>query len=272
MTTTRPPRVPQRGLAFNEGRHTYRLDGQWVPGVTGILGCLDKPAIPKWATGVVAEYVADEPDAVETLRTLGRKAMIGALKEIPWAKRDRAGERGTSLHDDLEHLLLGEEVDVPDEHVPVIEHALQFLEDWRIEPILTEAAVASREHRYAGKLDLIARYRRPDTGHEGVAILDWKSGKMIYPEASMQLNAYAFAEFHGLGGDEHPIPECDAAFGVHLRADGCDAYELRFGRDIYDEFLAIRRVADVAKRMKGDWKTPGSGYVSAAIYRKADSA
>lgn len=269
---TRPTRTPKRGLTFTEGNHTYRLDGQWCPGVTGILGCLDKPAIPKWAAGTVAEYVADQPDAIETLRSLGRKAMVNALKEIPWQKRDTQGARGTNLHDVLEHLLRDEEVDVDDEYVPVIEHALQFLEDWAIEPLLTEAAVGSREHRYAGKLDMIARYRRPDTGHEGTAILDWKSGKMIYPEAAMQMTAYAFAEFHGLNGDEQPVPACDAAFGVHIRADGCDAYELRFGPEVFDEFLAIRRAYDVTKRMRGDWKTPGSGYVSAAIYKRGEAA
>ena len=60
------------GLKFYEASHRYKLDGQWVPGVTTILGVLDKPAIPKWAASQVAEYVADNPDAVEHLRDMGR--------------------------------------------------------------------------------------------------------------------------------------------------------------------------------------------------------
>ena len=258
-------RGTRRGLTFNPGNHTYRLDGQWVPGVTSILGCLDKPAIPKWAAGVVAEYVADHPDDIETLRGLGRKIMVDALKNKPWETRDAAGDRGTSLHDALEALLIHGEVDVPDEHVPVIENALQFLDDWQIEPILTEAAVGSREHRYAGKLDLIAHYRRPDTGQTGVAIFDWKSGRALYPEYAWQLTAYAFAEFHGLNGDEHPLPECGAAFGVHIRADGYDVAPFKFGPDIFTEFLAIRRTYDVVKVGRGDWRKPGSGHVGMMI-------
>lgn len=256
---------PARGLKFTPGNHRYTLDGQWVPGVTTVLGCLDKPAIPKWAAKQVAEYVATQPDAVETLRTLGESGMVKALADVPWKKRDDAADRGTTLHDIAERLLLDEEVDVPDELVPVAEHTLRFFDDWHIEPVLLESAVGHREHRYAGKLDLIAKYRRPDNGKTGQGIFDYKSGKAIYPEAAMQLNAYAFAEFHGLDGDEHPLPECDGAFGVHIRADGYDVLPLEFGRHVFAEFTAIRQTYDIVKRFRGDWKTPGSGYVGIAI-------
>lgn len=262
------PRTPKRGLKFSPGNHRYYLDGKPVPGVTTILGCLDKPAIPKWAAKTVAQYVADNPDAVETLRTLGASGMVKALAEIPWKKRDDEGARGTTLHDYAERLLKGEEVDVDDELVPVVEHALQFMDDWQIEPLLIEVAVGSREHWYAGTLDLIAAYRRPDTGHEGVAIFDWKSGKALYPEYAWQFNAYAFAEFHGLDGDEHPLPECDGAFGVQIRADGYDVAPMAFGPDVFDEFLAIRRTYDVVKRGRGDWKVPGSGHVGVMIQKR----
>ena len=75
-------------LQFQPKAHRYRLDGKAVPGVTTILGVLDKPALPKWAAGAVAEYVADHPDGVEHLRTIGRGPMVSALKGIPWQARD----------------------------------------------------------------------------------------------------------------------------------------------------------------------------------------
>lgn len=254
-----------KGLVFYEASHRYKLDGAWVPGVTSILGVLDKPALPKWSAGEVAAYVADNPDGVETLRALGRGPMVQALKNIPWQKRDDAGTRGNILHDYAEQILKGEEVDVAEEHIPVMEAALDFMEAWDIEPILIEAACASREHRWAGTLDLIAKYRHPETGHRGVAIFDWKSGKALYPEYAWQLNAYAHAEFHGLRGDEQPIPTCDAAFGVQIRPDGYDVAPFTFGPHIYDEFVTIRNTFDIAKRGRGDWKRPGSGYVGLFI-------
>ena len=263
-------RAATKGLTFSPGNHQYRLDGQHVPGVTTILGVLDKPAIPKWAAGMVAEYVADNPSGIEELRNMGRGPMVHALKNLPWQKRDDAGVRGNVLHDYAEALLNGEDVEVDDEHVPVMEHALAFMEDWQIKPLLVEAACGSREHKWAGTLDLIAEYVRPDTGHEGVAIFDWKSGKALYPEYAWQLNAYAHAEFCGLGGDEKPLPACDAAFGVQIRPDGYDVAPFAFGPEIYDEFLAIRRTFDIAKRGRGDWKRPGTGYVGLFIQPRED--
>jgi hypothetical protein len=260
------------GLKFYPSSHRYKLDGEWVTGVTTVLGVLDKPALKKWAAAQVAEYVADHPDAVEHLRSMGRNPMIYALKEIPWEKRDKAATRGNVLHDYAESLLHGREVDVDDESVPVIESAIAFMQDWQIEPLLIEQAVASREHQWAGTLDLVAGYTRPDTGESGTAIFDWKSGKGLYAEYAWQLNAYAHAEFYGLDGDEHPMPEIGAAFGVQIRPDGYDVAPFAFGPDIYDEFLTIRRTFAIAKAGRGDYKVPGSGHVGMFIQPSQERA
>jgi hypothetical protein len=253
------------GLVFYDKTHRYKLDGEWVPGVTTILNVLDKPAISKWAARVVAEYVADNRATVEGLYAAGRGPMVAMLKETPWQQMRTAGERGTSFHDFAERISNGEEVDVPEPMVPLVENALRFMDDWRIEPVLVEAAVGSREHRYAGKLDLAATYRNPVTHEEGVGIFDWKSGKRIYAGAAFQMNAYGHAEFHGQRGDEHPLPAITAAFGVHIREDDYDVHELPYGPTVFEEFLTIRKVYDINKRAEGNWREAGSGYVGAAI-------
>ncbi|WP_250504879.1 PD-(D/E)XK nuclease family protein [Bowdeniella massiliensis] len=248
-----------KGLKFYEKSHRYKLDGQWVPGVTTIIGVLDKPAIPKWAAKSVAEHVAANPDDIERLRQMGERAVIAALKEIPWSQRDEAARRGTEVHDLAERYLQGEKIEVPEAIAGHVESCAQFIEDYNIQPVLVEAAVASREHQYAGKLDLIADHNRGPR-----AIFDWKTTKSgIYKETAFQTNAYAFAEFHGQNGDEHPMSELgiEAAYGVWLRPDGYDVYPLKFGQDVFNEFTAIRRVYDINKRANGDWRTPGSGYV-----------
>ena len=204
MNGTKPA---PKGLKFYEASHRYKLDGEWVPGVTSIVGVLNKEAIPKWAAGEVAEFVADYPSLVDLMNEKGgRNAVVRFLKDLPWDKRDSAAKRGSVLHDYAENLLNGERVEVAAEHVPVMESALAFMEDWQIEPLLVEACVASRRHKWAGKLDLIAKYVHPETRHSGVGIFDWKSGKALYPEYAWQLNAYAHAEFTGLDGDEKPLP------------------------------------------------------------------
>lgn len=250
-------KIEKPGLRFYPASHRYKLDGAWVPGVTTILGVLDKPGLRKWVASSVAEYVADNREAVERLYAAGRGPMVAALKETPWQRRDDAAARGTTFHDFAERILNGEEVDVPDEQVGLVESALAFMEDYRVEPVLTEVCVASREHRYAGKLDLVA------DSALGRGIFDWKSGKRVYASTAYQLTAYARAEFYsdGNGGEEHPVPEVEAAWGVHVRSDGYDVYPLVFGDDVFAEFLHIRAAFDANKRAEGDWRTPGSGYV-----------
>ena len=264
--------MSNEGLVFYEKSHRYKLDGAWVPGVTTILGVLNKPALTKWAASQVAEYVADHRDAITHLYAAGRGPMVAALKETPWQKRDDAADRGTSLHDFAERLLRDEEVEVPEALAPVMEHAMRFLDEWKVEPLLIEAAVGSREHLYAGKLDLAAAYVNPVTGERGVGIFDWKSGKRIYASACFQLNAYGQAEFHGQRGDEQPMADLGitAAFGVHIREDDYDVMPLRYGPDIYREFLTIRQTYDVNKRAEGNWRIEGSGYVGASIREKEE--
>ena len=272
----RAPKPKPRGLIFRESSHRYTLDGDSVPGVTTIIGVLDKPALPKWAAGMVAEFVADNEEDIAALRRMGRNPMVFALKGMPWQKRDDAGARGTTFHDFAERIARGEEVEVPPEQVGMVEAALQFMEDWHIEPVLIEQAVASREYKWAGKLDLIADCEAPNeagstaTPFKGRAIFDWKSGKRIYTSAAFQLNAYAHAEFYGENGDEHPLADLgiEAAYGVHIRDDGYDVYPLEFGPAIYDEFLVIRRAFDINKRAEGNWKIPGTGYVGAPYIKE----
>ncbi|HEY5474121.1 MAG TPA: hypothetical protein VIK32_13150, partial [Candidatus Limnocylindrales bacterium] len=89
----------------------------------------------------------------------------------------------------------------------------------------------------------------------------------IYTSAAFQLNAYGHAEIYGENGDEHPMADVgiEAAWGVHIREDGYDVLPLRYGPDIYAEFLVIRAAYEINKRAEGDWRIPGSGYVGAPI-------
>lgn len=254
MTATR---AAQRGLVFYEASHRYKLDGRWVPGVTTIIAVVDKPAIPKWAAGQVAEYVADNPDAVESLRDMGRMPMVHALKNIPWAKRDTAAVRGTEVHAIAERVVGGEEVDVPEALAGYVESAIDFMVDYAIRPVLVEAVVGSRRHQYAGKLDLIA-----DSDRGPRAIYDYKTTRSgIYGATAWQNAAYVYADFHG--AEETPMDSygVEASYGVHLRQDGYDVYPLEFGPHVFLEFLHIREVYDANKRAVGDWRIPGSGYV-----------
>lgn len=256
-------RTSARGLTFNEARHIYRLDGKHVPGVTTINRVLDKSGpLTTWAAERVARHVAENPASVDALRSLGVEPMVKALREVPREQQKQAADRGTDFHDYAQRIMLGEQVDVPEEQVPLVESALDFMDAWDIRPVLVEQAVGSRQHWYAGTADLVA-----DHNHGPRAIFDWKTGKRIYTTCAWQLVAYANAEFYGLDGDEKPMADLgiEASYGVHIRADGYDVYPLAFGPDVFAEWLVIRQAFDINKRAEGDWREPGSGYVGRAI-------
>lgn len=252
------------GLQFDPTAHKYTLDGEPVDGVTTILSqAIPKPALPKWAAKSVAEWVASNPSEINELYRDHPGRMVARLKEIPFKVSERATVRGTDLHDLAERHLLGQDVSVPEHLTGHFRSVLDFLADWEIEPVLVEATVGSREHKYAGKFDLIA-----DSARAERAIFDWKTNKSgIYFETAFQLNAYAFAEFHGENGVESPMADLGIkdAYAVQIRADGYEVVPMKFGPDIFAEFVHLMNAARIISRAAGDWRVPGTGYRGVGI-------
>lgn len=239
-------------LKFSPGNHTYRMDGKPVQGVTTLIkGGLPAPALTYWSARTVAEFVADNPQQVEDLRSMGRGPMVAALKETPWQQRDEAGRRGTEVHALAEQLVAGVEVEVPDELAGHVDSAVRFLDEWKVTPILTECSVGHRSHWWAGRLDLIGSL--PD----GQTVLyDWKTTRSgIFAETAFQLAAYSHAEFYVLDDDtdtEYPLPHIDACRAVWIRGDGYDVIPVDAGDETYKKFRHLAHVAKFAKTAKDD--------------------
>lgn len=241
MTTPRP-KAPT-GLKFNANAHRYWLDGKPVSGVTTIIGkAIPKPAIPYWAAKTVAEYVVQNPDGVRQLWEMGEGPAVAALKGIPWQKRDEAAVRGTDVHALADQIINGQAVEVPDHLLAHVEGYVAWLDAFHVEPILTERPVGNRTLWYAGTLDAIVKI-------DGVTwLLDWKTSKSVYGETALQTAAYANAEFHGLAGDEHPLPEVERIGVVHVTEHGSSLYDLG---DPAEAFSVFRHVNYLATRQ--DW-------------------
>lgn len=221
--------------------HAYRLDGKPVKGVTTLINKgYPKPALPPWAARSVAEWVADNPDEVERLRAMGRGPMVSALKEIPWQKRDEAAIRGTDVHALAERVVHGHEVEVPDHLLGHVEGYARWLDRFKVEPILTERPVASRQWWYAGTFDLIANVGEPTW------LLDVKTSTSVYGDVSMQLAGYARSEFFVDDEGEHPIPQIDRLGVLHVRADGTELYPVK---DPEHAWKCFQHVAWVAKQV-----------------------
>ncbi len=252
-------RVRRRNFGKNHAYYLTMDDGSEVKldGVTTLIGGgLPKPALVNWAGNVTAEAAVDRRDELIQLPV---SAHLKELKGARFADRDMAAARGNDVHALAERLAHGEQVDVPDELAGHVESAVRFLDDYRIRPLLTETTVYNAEHFYGGTLDGVATSEVVE--HAGKVILwDWKTSRSgIYSEAALQLAAYQRAEFYlGDDGVDHPMSELGItdAWGVWIRADGYDVYELDTSPETFRFFL---HVATVARRARALDESPLKG-------------
>lgn len=233
-------------LTFNAKTHRYRMDKKHVSGVTTILGkAIPKDALKFWAARTVAEYVAENEESVATLRAMGGQKLVHVLKQVPFDKRDDAGQRGTDIHEIAEGIVWGREVDVPEGLADLSADFARFLDTWSVEPILTEKSVGNRALWYAGRPDFIGRVGGIFGG--AITCLDWKSSKGVYAETALQTAAYARAEFWVPDedpDDEQPLPEVERLGVVHLTPEGVRVFDLGDPDTHFKLFRHIKYVAD----------------------------
>ena len=183
----------------------YNVDGELFPSVTHILGAIAKPALVPWAAKVEREACTEAATALyDELGAAGQRypaswfaaALAAKLGTVKAHQRTlaRAGDIGTEAHHAIEWLLrtaLGAEAGPKPVISAPAKIAVEAFKDWAtrvsLKPILIERIVYSKEHRYAGTLDLLARV-------EGVlTMIDFKTGKAVYAESHLQAAAYAAA-------------------------------------------------------------------------------
>ena len=232
-------------LKFSPGNHQYRLDGKHIPGVTTLIkGGLPKDALVYWSAKMVAEYVADNEDGVAQLRAMGRGPMVNALKGVPWEARDKAAIKGTDVHALAEQVVHGSEVEVPPDLVDHVTGYARWLDEFGVEPVMTERSCGNRTLWYAGRFDLVADLGRTRW------MLDVKTGG-VYADAALQLDAYRNTEFYVEDDDpdtEIPMPEDIERIGVlHVTDGGTTLYPMRSDGE---PFRIFKHVAFVAKNRK----------------------
>jgi hypothetical protein len=244
-------------LKFAAKSHRYTIDGKSVQGVTTILSKgIPKPALPAWAAKSVAEWIADNPEDLEALRRGGREPMIGFLKGVPWQIRDTAAIRGTDVHALAEKLVHGEEVEVPEHLVGHVEGYAKLIDEFGIEPILTEVSIGHKKEWYAGRLDLVA------TLWGETWLLDNKTSKGVYGETGLQCAAYAKGEFY-VNDDEWdveiPMPHIDRIGVIHITADGSTIHDLGSIAANFKVFQHVKYLAnktDYIKELVGEAMIP----------------
>jgi hypothetical protein len=184
-------------IKFFEASHQYWKDGKRLSGVTAYTGQIDKSrALIKWAENLSRDYLKD---------FLGKKLtekMINEAVTQHQVKKEEAGDIGKLVHNWNELYIKykisnGEKPVYPDSE-EAMKGIIAFL-DWEsqnnVQWLKSEQIVYSKKYNYVGTADAIAVIN-------GVKYLvDFKTGKAVYPEAHLQVTGYINAhqeEYHEL--------------------------------------------------------------------------
>lgn len=251
---------PVRRINHGRGHRYVDAHDVKVPGVTTILdGGVPKPGLINWAAKATAAYAVDNWAELSGLPVSER---LRRLERARFEQRDEAAVRGTKVHKLAERLVAGEEVTVPPELDGHVSAYVRFLDEWQVQPVLTEFVAISHEHGYAGTGDLIADLLDPDdpTCPTQRWLLDTKTSQSgVFGETALQLAAYRYAD-HYLGPDgEAPMPAVLRTGVVHVRGDGYQLVPVAARRRQFLAFLYAREIArfvDGARDLVGEPLTP----------------
>ena len=237
MTVERGEGRPAKGA--------YIHDGVRVPSVTQILGCFGEPdGLMHWACKhavIRAAELALTPDDCAR-RSPRYWESIRASNEL----RDSAGDHGTRVHEAIEALWEGSDIEVPRsvdaiDLVMGVRRVTTWMETQALTPIATELRFTSDV--VGGTADWI--FRDDSTG--AIIIGDLKTGKSPSETWLMQLGAYCALYESNRG--EKPA----AAFALHVprakpdqpaRAYWVEGEGLRIARRAFGRLAEAYHLAD----------------------------
>lgn len=182
-------------LNFDEKRHIYSVDDKVVYGVTSIIGILDKPALMYWAVNMAVDFMGTNMVAGKAYDEVEIRTLLETARKAHRVKKDKTADIGTMIHDWLKKYVQAriEKKKVPARPVnKEMQNAINGFFKWaktdKIKLIASEQKIYSKKYRYAGTYDLEATMNGKRT------IIDFKTGKAIYPEMFLQAAAYLQAK------------------------------------------------------------------------------
>lgn len=241
--------------------------------VTSLTGLLPKNLV-WWAANAAAQCAVDEWDDIGRMDT--KDDAYEYIRRAHQRISTKAMDLGSEVHRFAEAYHLDQPMPTPPLPVRAYLNQLQrFLADFQPTIIAAETKVyhrgASRSPipwAYAGTLDLLVRIDGE------TAVVDIKTGRNVWPEAALQINAYAYADFliadpnhpgaqqvnpgrgrryyewHGPPADEIEMPDVQAGYVLHLRPEGYDLLPVPIRDDLYDLFLSLFSILDWEDRVK----------------------
>lgn len=213
------------------GRYYPWKDEQFVSVTTVIKEGIPKPGLNNWKIKQMAELAA------KNRKELSQQTQIEAkewLMTQPLFGGEDAALLGTRMHSLFEKISQGKVVRPATlEEKPYMDAFYAFLMDHNPMFIEAESTVFNRKYGYAGTLDAIVKIGGK------IYVMDYKTGKRIWPEAALQMAAYRHAEFiGGPRGREDELPHCDGGIVVHVRPEGYEVVPCDTSESTFDTFIS----------------------------------
>jgi hypothetical protein len=244
--------------------HSYTLDGTPMPGVTTVIGILDKPALVGWAANTTAAYAIEHWARLAEMPIPER---LKALEKARYSGNRAATQKGHRIHNMAEAMQHGKPVDCPPELVPDVQAIARLLDQWQAESVAIEAPIASTRYGYAGTLDVVAKCPKL-----GTAVWDFKTGKGVYRETALQLGAYARADLiltseevvgprggistQYVEGPMVPLDQIETGYVVHARDGQASLLPVTIDADVFRAFLAtLELFYDWERRTGWDYRS-----------------
>lgn len=201
----------------------YHRENEQYDAVTNALKSINKPGLVTWGMKEAAKVATADP-------SLSIDRVIGAV----YNQRDTAGDIGTMLHHIAEDKVSGRKIEIDKltpSVQPYVKALISFFDEVKPKVLHTEATVFNEKYKYAGTLDLMSTLH-----NSAVWILDYKTGKNIYPESGLQQIAYKNGTYlRKKDGSEIPMPKVDKTGVVHLKKDS--SFSLIEVNEPFDVFL-----------------------------------
>lgn len=273
----------------NALKHRYRVEtmGEFAPGVTTVLGIVEKPAFQWSASGIAAETAFDKIETFDETVALHRAWLLtgkpdrakqilsqeGTDREVfihycrgefkrQWnAKADR----GNRIHAVAEAWARGESPEVAKEDNGYVDALDRFYRDYKPKFRHVECIMLNAKKGYGGRGDGVAELDGPNA--EGVFFIDWKTtGDHYHYPVALQEAAYMECELaqywpDGVLAPSLPLADLDGARAIYLREDGTvgvyDPFEIIDYEDAYSAFLTSLDLYNINKRINDQLKEAG---------------
>ena len=175
-------------ILFDEDKHVYVKDGQYIVGMSTLLNKLARPALEAWKVNSQVNAIKKEMEKQGIPLDKIDKIIINA-KANAKAKNDNILSIGSIVHKLIEKWLKGEKVTKPEDKI-VANCFMEFQKFWKKNKlkVVESEKILYSERGYCGTLDLIAKDK-----DNNFMLIDVKTSKGLFLNMVHQVHGYKLA-------------------------------------------------------------------------------